>query len=367
MSDEGYPTYDFKRAAALLCRAEGADPAHFLDRQISVLRTGAWFEAVRLSMGSNDVGRALSAYAVGKYLEPTTYIPGKDGYTSNKWSKYAVGIHRPTLRTLDQLDTLAPGARDWIDAPHWRLLNCSRALHDDDDALRQLAPSIFDTLFDRAASDRRLLKTKALQDLCLDELAACVNGIEALCAAVWVLREAREIGDQRTCLEVGAHIHRILVMTVSSGVPFLMRFSLIAFFHRHIFPLASSTDVIINPSLMDLLTTADDFLVHLTQLEDAGDLGDQQLGDTSEWRRVLDGSLGEDLLHGLSPGYQLRAGATSVAASRFVATRTALKAWGKEILDGLSRQRIIPKAVWDQVRGLAIESLPLGPSDGKVL
>lgn len=355
MSDEGYATYDFKRAAVLLRRPEGSDPARFLDRQISVLRTGAWFEAVRMSVGANESGRPLTAYAVGKCLEPATYIPGKDGYTSNKWSRYAAGVHQPTLRTLDQLESLAPGARDWIDPPHWRLLNCSRGLHADDDALMRLAPPIFDTLFDRAASDRRLLKTKALQDLCLDELAACVNGIEALCAAVWVLREARENGDQRTCLEVGAHLHRILLMTVSFGVPFLMRSSLIAFFHRHIFPLASSNDVIINPSLMDLLTTADNFLVHLTRLEDEGVLGDQQHGDTSEWRMILDGSLGDDLLHGLSPVYQLGADTTSVHAARFVASRTALKAWGNEVLGGRIRQRIVPKAVWRQATALAVK------------
>jgi len=221
-------------------------------------------------------------------------------------------------------------------------------------------------LFNRAASGRGFLKAKALQDLCLDELAACVDGIEALCAAVWVLRDARENGDQQTCLEVGAHLHGILLMTVSSGVPFLMRSSLIAFFHRHVFPLASSADVIINPTLMDMLATADDFLVHRTRLEDEGEVGDQQPGDTSGLRMMLDGSLGDDLLHGLSPGYKLRPDATSVEAARFVATRTALKAWGKEILDGRSRQRIVPKTVWHRVRGLAIESLA-GPTDVRVL
>lgn len=230
-----------------------------------------------------------------------------------------------------------------------------------------MAPPIFDTLFGRVTSDRRHLRAKALQDLCLDELAACVNGIEALWAAVWVLRDARENGDQWTCLEVGAHLHNILLMTVSFGVPFLIRSSLIAFFHRHVFPLASSTDVIINPSLMDLLATADDFPVHLTRLEDEGVVRDQQLGDTSEWRMMLDGSLGDDLLHGLSPGYRLSSGSPSVDAARFVASRTALKAWGKEILDGRSRQRVVPRAVWRQACGLAIESLPLGRSDGRVL
>jgi len=366
MSDKGYATYDLKRAAVILSRVEAGDPVRFADRQICVLETGAWFEAVRLSVGTNESGCPLTAYAVGKCLEPTTYIPGKDGYTTNKWSRYAAGLHRPTVRTLNQLDPLTPGARDWIDAPYWRLLNCSRPLHADDDALRQLAPAVFDALFNRAASGRGFLKAKALQDLCLDELAACVDGIEALCAAVWVLRDARENGDQQTCLEVGAHLHGILLMTVSSGVPFLMRSSLIAFFHRHVFPLASSADVIINPSLMDMLATADDFLVHRTRLEDEGEVGDQQPGDTSGLRMMLDGSLGDDLLHGLSPGYKLRPDATSVEAARFVATRTALKAWGKEILDGRSRQRIVPKTVWHRVRGLAIESLA-GPTDVRVL
>lgn len=366
MSDMGYATYDLKRAAVILSRVEGRDPVCFADKQISVLEIGAWFEAVRLSVGTNESGCPFTAYAVGKCLEPTTYIPGKDGYTTNKWSRYAAGLHRPTVRTLNQLDPLTPGARDWIEAPHWRLLNCFRPLHADDGALRQLAPAIFDALFNRAPSGRGFLKTKASQDLCLDELAACVNGIEALCAAVWVLRDARENGDQQTCLEVGAHLHCILLMTVSSGVPFLMRTSLLAFFHRHVFPLASTADVIINPSLMDMLATADDFLVHQTRLEDEGEVGDHQLGDTSGLRMMLDGSLGDDLLHGLSPGYQLRPGATSVDAARFVATRTALKAWGKEVLEGRSRQRIVPKAVWHRVRGLGTESLA-GPNDVRVL
>lgn len=93
-----------------------------------------------------------------------------------------------------------------------------------------------------------------------------------------MLRDACENGDQQTRLEVGAHLHGILLMTVSSGVPFLMRSSLIAFFHRHVFPLASSDDVIINPSLMDVLATADDFLVHQTRLEDEGRLEITSLG-----------------------------------------------------------------------------------------
>lgn len=345
MSSEGYRTYDLRRAAALLSCEGGGDPARFVDKQISMLRTGAWFEAVRLGMAPNVSGRPLTAYAVGKCLEPTTYIPGKDGYTSNKWSRYAAGIHRPTRRTLDQLEALAPGARDWIEAPHWRLLNCCRTLHADDDALRQLAPAVFDAIFGQVDRGRRALRTKGLQDLCLDELASSVNGIEALCAAVWVLRDARENSDQETCLEVGAHLHNILLMTVSFGVGFLIRSSLVSFFYRHVFPLASSADVIINPSLRDLLATADDFLIYLTRLEDEGVIGDQQLGDTSGWRMMLDGCLGDDLLHGLSPDYQLRRGSTSVDAARFVGTRTALKGWGKGILDGGKRQRIVPRAV----------------------
>lgn len=70
---------------------------------------------------------------------------------------------------------------------------------------------------------------------------------------------------------------------------------------------------------------------------------------------MLDGSLGDDLLHGLSPGYKLRPGATSVDAARFVATRTALKAWGKEILDSGSRQRVAPKALRRQIFGFSFD------------
>ncbi|PWB29862.1 hypothetical protein DCO49_00400 [Stenotrophomonas sp. SPM] len=223
-------------------------------------------------------------------------------------------------------------------------------MHADALALRELPPPIFDAIFGSEPSDRKLLRTKDLQDICLDELAACVNGIQALCAAVWVLRDARENGDQCTCLEVGAHLHRILLMTVSFGVPFLLRSSLITFFHRHIFPLAGSCDVVINPSLMELQVSADDFLVHLTRLEDEGVVGDHQPGDTSQWRMMLDGSLGDDLCHGLSPGYELRAGSTSADAAEFVFSRTALKAWGKETLDGGSRQPVVPISVRRQIQ-----------------
>jgi len=294
---------------------------------------------------ADEGGRPLTAYAVGKLLEPATYIPGKDGYTSNKWSRYAAGTHRPTRRSLDQLDAQVSGARDWIDAPHWRLLNCSRALRADDDVLRQLAPPLFDALFGCVPSDRKRLRTKALQDLCLDELSSCVNGIEALCAAVWVLRDARENGDQWTCLEVGAHLHNILLMTVSFGIPFLIRASLITFFHRHVFPLASSTDVIINPSLMDLFAASDDFLIHLMRLEDDGVVGDPRPGDTSQWRMMLEGTFGEDIQCALSPTYEVRAGSTSVAAADFVFSRSVLRNWGQAILDSNDREPLIPETV----------------------
>lgn len=352
MSPEARQIYDFKRVATLSRReGECLTPRALAYRQIRVLKTGAWYEAVRArqSLGADEA--LLAPFSLGKRLQPHTYHPGKAGYSTNSWSKYAAGLICPSQSTIEQVEEIASGTRAWIESPFWALFNCSESLHAHDGALRQLSPEIFDCVFPPGPRSRRVLRANTPQDLCLDALSCKVNGLEALAAAVWVLRDALQDGDPETCLESGAHLHSILLMATAFGTLFQIRYSLMAFFHRHVFPLAGVRGIIINPSLTELIGSADAFLDYMLDLEDDGVINYAAPGDSSQWLMMLDGSLGEDLLHGIGPHYELRPEIASPQEMKFVSVRMALRNWARPIIEARKRRKL-PRDVRLQACGL---------------
>lgn len=335
--------YEAERVA-LMSQREQATPGK-LDRIIDILRTGAWFEFARHSLQNRGLGAFHAAYSVGKYLQPGTY--GSDPATDcdNRWAKYAQGVHVPSRSTLEEVEAKVPGATEIIDARRWSLLNTSRPAKADESALAALAPHVFDCLFVPGSGRQGGFGCRRSLKPALRLLTGRVSTVDALMASVWLLREAAEQGPSEQCLKIGAAVHRILLMSLCFTPLHSIRYSLLTYFHRYVFPLAASTDVVIHTPVEELINTLVDFGHYILILEDCGVLEGYKPDDSSQWRRMLDGTLGLDLMYGLGPRYQLRPGCQNPEAHVQVARERILKEWALSVIAVSGYQPLPPANV----------------------
>ena len=85
--------------------------------ELYVLSTAIWTEEVK--------GRELFAsyYAMEKFFEPSAFGKNSNGsYHRNKWSKYAVGLSRPSRKLVEQVENVFPKTKQIIEHPLWEIL-----------------------------------------------------------------------------------------------------------------------------------------------------------------------------------------------------------------------------------------------------
>lgn len=295
--------YEMQRQALMAKRAEAAPGK--LGRQIDVLRTSAWFEFVRHCLRARGIGDFNAAYSVGKYVQPATYGNDPAAECDKRWAKYAIGTHVPGTATLAQVEAVVPGATSLIDATRWSLLDCARSSLDDHPALCALVPDVFDCVFvpgtgrQGRLGDRRSLESS----LCL--LTDRAGTLDALVASVWLLREAADQGPSEECLMVGLTVHKILLMSLNYAPLYAIRYSLLKYFHQHVFPLTSSKEVVIDTPINEMIRLFEILGCWILLLEDSDAFGRYGAHASGQWRRIFEGRFGLHLEVGLGPRYEL--------------------------------------------------------------
>ncbi len=299
--------YESKRIAQIYRRIDAGNNAYLMEQVIGVLRVSAWFEFLRANLPGDA---PLTPYAVGRLLQPETYV--KEGaHHQNLWAKYAQGQHVPSAHTLSKVEVHVPGSAAVLNSRFWWMLDCKRPRDMDVAMLDSLSVPIRDCLF--VLEHGRIVMTRSWDDS-LDRLCERASGLEALVAAVWVLREALHAGKEDIYLDIGEYLHSILLMVLASKELHWIRYTMMAFFFEFVFPLCSSRDLMLDPDPQQLLESAEAFDEVRWVYEGNGTIKPNYQGDTSSWYRLFEGRLGWDMRLALGPNYGVREGASNPEA-----------------------------------------------------
>lgn len=343
--------YHEARLKNMLCFAQSDSPRS-LKKALNVLRTGVWFEGLRMRLHQS------TAYGVGQRLQPHTY---RDGiYHHNAWAKYAVGKHLPSAETVYACEQQVPRSSHLLEDPSWDLLDVSRPIGGDGDKLlRRLRPSIQSALFEERAlaMGRYVRRTAPVQPLIRLEGQA---DLQAIAAAVVLLREAHEAGDASRAFDVGRTLHGIMLMAaVVTGLRGIAP-ELFEYLIRYVFPLASDTFIAFDLDREILNAQADWLRSTIVHMEDNGWTGYVPGGPTRELRRLLSVDYGFDLRFGLGPRMKLTVPleAASEDARRTVAFNNVAWEWGTSVLAAGRRQALMPEAAI--IRMMAAHEEPCG-------
>lgn len=96
-----------------------SNPGRRVDRPTDLIRIIYWYRGLSLRL------KTQSHYEVGKRIEPAAYWVTEDGrshYHRNKWSKYAIGKHRPNMGLIQRADAICPGSAIEINHVLWKML-----------------------------------------------------------------------------------------------------------------------------------------------------------------------------------------------------------------------------------------------------
>lgn len=334
--------YHNSRLKVVVRFAESENP-RAMKKALNVLRTGAWFEELRTRLGQS------TAYGLGRQLQPDAYRSGHHHH--NMWAKYASGKHLPGPETVRACEQALPRSSDLLEDAGWYLLDVSRPVGLQGDALlKRLRPAIQNAIFDeRALAVGRYVRRRAPNQP-LHRLEGQAD-LQAVAATVVLLREACEAGNHSRAFDIGRSLHRTLLMAVVGTRLRGITLELFEFFIRHIFPMASDTEIALDLDCHVLRAQAHWLDQVIMQLEDAGWTGYRPGGPTRELRRLLQVNYGFDLLFGLGPRLKLivPSDQASEDARRWVASNNVAWTWGASVLHAGRRERLMPDEVADRM------------------
>ncbi|MDH1175424.1 hypothetical protein [Stenotrophomonas maltophilia] len=316
-----------------------------MKKALNVLRTGAWFEELRARLGQS------TAYGLGRALQPHTYRGGL--HHNNLWAKYANGKHLPGPDTVRACEQTFPRSGDLLGDAGWDLLNVSRPVGQQGDALlKRLRPAIQNAVFDERALETGRYVRRRAPNQPLHRLEGQAD-LQAIAGVVTLLREAHEAGNRSRAFEIGRSLHRTLLMAVVATRLSGVALELFEFFIRHIFPMAADKEIALDLNCHVFRAQAHWLDRVILQLEDAGWIGYRPGGPTRELRKVLSVNYGFDLLFGLNPRLKLivPGDQASEDARRWVASNNVAWEWAASVLHTGRRQRVIPDGVVERMGG----------------
>lgn len=328
--------YHEARLENMLCFAQ-YDRPRSLKKALNVLRAGVWFEGLRIRLHQS------TAYGVGQRLQPHTYRDGL--YHHNVWAKYAVGKHLPSAETVYACEQQVPRSSYLLEDPSWDLLDVSRPIGGDGDKLlKRLRPSIQSALFEERAlaMGRYVRRTAPVQPLIRLEGQA---DLQAIAAAVVLVREAHEAGDASRAFDIGRSLHGIMLMAATVTGLRAIAPELFEYLIRYVFPMASDTFVEFELDRGVLNAQADWLRSTILHMKANGWTGYVPGGPTRELRRLLSVDYGFDLRFGLGPRIKLKVPFEDASEDvrRSVSFNNVAWEWATSVLATGRRQALLPE------------------------
>ena len=310
---------------------------------IKLLRTSAWFGVLRFRL------HASSAYEIGKQLQPSSYNRAyQDGsYHHNLWVKYAKGENNPGPKTVRTAAEKVPDSLVIYQHPLWKALDLTTPLGKQADVMiRSLHTSTQRAIFDPFKLKLYVYKRRSTLHRCLTLLENNAS-IDALCAAIILLREAHDEGRSGDAFLVGHSLFRILIMaSVMSdlsglGTAFLL------YLQKVIFPLATRNGIELELQSDHLLHLAFLFNRTMLQMEDLEKIRVVNGGPTHDWRKIITGGFGFDHLYGFQPMYKLASAERSPTedAQRIVRRHEIARQWAYGVLSEFRAEPLMPEEI----------------------
>ncbi|MFK2932768.1 hypothetical protein [Dyella agri] len=343
-----YPkNYTGQRLFALACFLGSSDPKAVRDA-LTVLIRGLWFEHLRLET------RQVTAYGVGKQIQPQTYKPATEGrwpQHHNLWAKYARGIHSPGPETVRAAEQLVPGSSELLIAVAWKALDLSHPIGSNGDALlRRLRHGVQAAVFQPRPLQAGHYLRRTTPNLPL-QMLECQADLDGLAALVILLREAYEAADYGRAFAIGRSMHAALLLATSYTPLLLVASELFEFFVRKIFPLATSEEIAFDLHPAELYEQMRLLNRTILQLEDGGKIRYTRGPPMRVWRKVLNLGFGFDLYFGLGPHWRLikPPEECSEASRDFVRSMNIGRKWGLSALRSGRPEPLLPSEVAAQM------------------
>lgn len=283
-----------------LARLVQSGDAHAVRDALDLLAGSLWFETLRCDL------QQITAYGVGKRVQPHTYRPRVEGrwpQHNNLWAKYARGLHLPGADTVIDGNRVVPESGEILTGTVWKVLDTSRPIGDGgDELLRGLSPGVQQSVFKPGPLAYGRYVRRSAPNLPL-KLLESRHDLDAIAATVVLLREAYESENRQRAFQIGRSLHATLLMAASCLPLCYIAAELIEFFIWQIFPLAANDEVEFDLDGAEFCAQIRCFNRALLSLEDLGRIKTVNFG--AEWRKVLSFEFGFDLFYGLGPRWKL--------------------------------------------------------------
>lgn len=174
----------------------------------SALKTVFWAFSLQARTG------LTTGYALERYFEPDAFGQNAKGdrYHRNKWPGYLAGRIDPK-KVLPAVEAKCPGANDCLSSPLWAALTDRPLTRRQLDALiLPLEPDVQALVRRRSPSPRPIHPPGSRMDHRLAEALERRASLDALAAAVILLRIAHAEGATALAFQWGRHVLRIMVM-----------------------------------------------------------------------------------------------------------------------------------------------------------
>jgi hypothetical protein len=190
---------------------ERAPPA--IGRALDLGRTSFWYTRLTLRTGKR------TPYALGKYLQPDTYRENKDEipFHHNLWTKYAHGEVVPSASLLEAVEAKVPGSRADFHHVLFVVLDPNLRIRGvGDELFRRMHPGVQRAVFDAASLKLGYYRRRAHLSRVLPLLGA-QGHLDALAAAIVLLREAQDAGREEDVYRLGVAIHHALLIACATS------------------------------------------------------------------------------------------------------------------------------------------------------
>jgi hypothetical protein len=315
-------------------------------RVILILRTAYWYAWL-----SSETGKE-TPYALGKFALPNSHGK-KDGiaFNDNSWPKYLAGTLVPKETRLALVEEKARGSR----AAYWHglfeALDVSVMIGArGDELLRKLHPGVQRAVFVNDALARGECKRRQSISQILIWLERHCD-LDALAAAIFLLREAVEQGKHALAFRIAVSVYRLLLASSVSGLGYLIRAELAVIVMHRILPLAKSNGRVYVPDVARFEGSSKILRQLLRRLSDP------TRKDQATVRRrlicaLLEGRYGEDLLFGFRATTALDAALPEwpVESQIEIYTASRYERWALEVMSSFRDERSVPRMVITEVQ-----------------
>lgn len=319
------------------------DAPRAVSRALDIARTGFWNERLIQATGKR------TPYALGKHLQPGTYRKNSEKipFHHNLWTKYAHGEVVPSASLLQAIEAKVPGSRANFRHVLFDALDPTLPIKRvGDDLLRRMHPGVQRAVFGVASLKLGEYRRRAHLSKVLPLLEA-QGHLDALAAAIVLLREALDAKREADVYALGVAVHHTLLIAcaTSPGICIASELMVLVAF-LVLWPLNCSGRRFAG-TLLDLETQRNQLLHTLWHLEDHRQPFPHPADEFRFASKIVRGDYGDDLRWALMP--RLAAVGElkdlSPAARLDVVRDEVFGGWARESLAAYRHETYLPVAV----------------------